>query len=130
MRITVYFKRLNSLRLSLLAYSECAADGELEGGMFLKEGGGRPVGSDGIQKRCVVGEVRAVGDDRRLEVGANQQRVVGPIDPERRVDHGEQHLHFEAGRHAGGLRSGRDHGALRKTGLWKLAVQVGDALWI
>src|SRR5690349_13890800 len=100
MDITVYFKRLSSLRLSILAYSKCTADREPEGRMLLEEWCSGAIRSDCTQKSRVVGEVGSVRDNGRLQICPHQQGVVRPIYPERRIHHGQQHLQLEASGHA------------------------------
>src|SRR5262249_55511657 len=119
--------RAGGRRRQVTSRSERPANGESEHAPFFEVRQGPSVIGDGIDKRIFVWEGRAVGYDRRLQILAHHRRVVGPIEPERRVYHRQHDLKFDAGGGAQLLGSGGDLHAPIETGLWELVVKIRDA---
>src|SRR5512144_1846839 len=107
----IFFKLITPEFLTILTYtagSERSADGKPEGAAALVERVGLPELDDRVEECLVVREHRAVGHDGGLQKLANDHRVIGPVQTERRVHYRQHDLQFDAGRHAGPLRPGGD----------------------
>src|SRR5581483_6745740 len=79
-------------------------------------------------KRSLVRKEGPVGNNGRLQKLPYNHRIVGPVDPERRIDYRQQDLELYARRHAHLLRSGRDFRQRTEVSLRKLRIQRCDTI--
>src|SRR5579864_5468481 len=104
-----------------------APDSEPERAGFLDERITLAERRDGVEECRVIREHRAVRYNRWLQLLADPQRVVGPINSEWRLYHGEQHLQLDAGGRSYVLRARRQPDLSIEGRLGELLVQLRDA---